>query len=150
MTTKNTRDFFTNRPVTTGIVTVFGVFTLGVGIALTGGFASPHQTNAEGITTFMPNTADILHMAGVSAAASSAASSAAASAGNASAAAAASSASAASVSSDMSLQSGGVLQNTILAVGAGSGASSGAAASSGGTGSSASITHHVARPPRSQ
>ena len=132
MTINKKTKIFTKRSVATGVVTVFGVFTLGIGIALTGGFVSPDLTKAD----YNPTISDIFQMTGVSAGAASAASSAAsASAGDASAAAAASSASVADVSVVM-VQNGST-QTTSVGVGAGSAAGSAAGASSGGSSSSA-------------
>lgn len=131
--TINNNKIFTKRSVTTGAVTVFGVLALGVGIALTGGFVTPHQTKAD----YNPTISDIFQMTGVSAgAASSASSAASASAGDAAAAAAASSASAAAVS--VGSMWTGPAQVPVVGVAAGSASGSGAAATTGGSGSSAS------------
>lgn len=131
MTIMKIKNFFTKHPVGIGTATIVGVFTIGVGVALAGGFVSPYSTHAEVTTTFMPSTADILQMAGVADASS--ASAAAASAGSASAAA--SSASAASVSAI--LVQNGPAQTISLGTGAASGSGAGAASGStnGGTGS---------------
>jgi hypothetical protein len=38
--------FMKNRPVTTGVFTVVGVFSVGVGLAFAGGFVTPTQAHA--------------------------------------------------------------------------------------------------------